>query len=131
MANSTWSTPRIWHRKVTKGDYSVGLNLTGLAVDDPDVNFVENYTCNSERNYNKYCNPEVERSSPCNPGNRTMTSARRSSGRSSANWPRTWRGRSSISSARRTCWYPNVKGLVLHQNSIYNGARFEGVWLDK
>jgi hypothetical protein len=25
----------IWHRKVTKGDYSVGLNLTGLAVDDP------------------------------------------------------------------------------------------------
>ena len=33
----------IWHRKVTRGDYSVGLNLTGLGVDDPDVNFVENY----------------------------------------------------------------------------------------
>jgi peptide/nickel transport system substrate-binding protein len=30
-----------------------------------------------------------------------------------------------------TCWYPYVKGLVLHQNSIYNGARFEDVWLDK
>jgi peptide/nickel transport system substrate-binding protein len=30
-----------------------------------------------------------------------------------------------------TCWYPHVKGYVLHQNSIYNGARFEDVWLDK
>ena len=30
-----------------------------------------------------------------------------------------------------TCWYPHVKGVVLHQNSIYNGARFEDVWLDK
>jgi peptide/nickel transport system substrate-binding protein len=29
------------------------------------------------------------------------------------------------------CWYPHVKGLVLHQNSIYNDARYEDVWLDK
>ena len=27
--------------------------------------------------------------------------------------------------------HPQVKGLVLHQNSIYNGARFEDVWLDR
>src|SRR6202022_3596107 len=51
----------IWHRKVTKGDYSVGLNLTGLAVDDPAVNFVETHTCNAERNYNKYCSAEGEK----------------------------------------------------------------------
>src|SRR4051812_31694894 len=50
----------IWYRKLARGDYAIGLNLTGLAVDDPDVNFVENYTCNSERNYSKYCSPEVD-----------------------------------------------------------------------
>ena len=50
----------IWHAKVTRGEYSVGLNLTGVGVDDPDVNLYENYTCNSERNLTKYCNKEVD-----------------------------------------------------------------------
>ena len=50
----------IWHAKVTRGEYSVGLNLTGVGVDDPDVNLYENYSCNSERNYTKYCNKEVD-----------------------------------------------------------------------
>jgi len=30
-----------------------------------------------------------------------------------------------------TCWDPKVKGLNLQVNSIYNGWRFEDVWLDK
>ncbi len=30
-----------------------------------------------------------------------------------------------------TCWHPHVKGVVLHQNSIYNNWRLEDVWLDK
>jgi hypothetical protein len=48
----------LWHRKVTRGDYSVGMNTTGIGVDDPDVNFVENYTCHSERNYTHYCSAD-------------------------------------------------------------------------
>ena len=30
-----------------------------------------------------------------------------------------------------TCWWPQVKGLTIMTNSIYNGWRFEDVWLDK
>ena len=30
-----------------------------------------------------------------------------------------------------TCMQPFVKGLVLQHNGIYNGWRFESVWLDK
>jgi peptide/nickel transport system substrate-binding protein len=30
-----------------------------------------------------------------------------------------------------TCWQPYVKGIVPQVNSIYNGARYEDVWLDK
>jgi peptide/nickel transport system substrate-binding protein len=30
-----------------------------------------------------------------------------------------------------TCWQPQVKGLTTMVNSIYNGWRFEDVWLDK
>jgi len=29
------------------------------------------------------------------------------------------------------CHYPRLKGLVTQVNSIYNGQRFEDLWLDK
>jgi peptide/nickel transport system substrate-binding protein len=121
----------IWHRKIVRGEYSVGLNLTGLAVDDPDVNFVENYSCGSERNYSRYCNPEVD----------ALIAAQSKEFDIAKRKAIVWQierklaedvARPVIHFQRAaTCWYPHVKGLVLHQNSIYNGARFEDVWLDK
>ena len=30
-----------------------------------------------------------------------------------------------------TFWDPKVKGVVLQTNSIYNGCRFEDIWLDR
>jgi peptide/nickel transport system substrate-binding protein len=30
-----------------------------------------------------------------------------------------------------TCWQPQVKGVTLMVNSIFNGWRMEDVWLDK
>ena len=53
-------TPR-WYAKLAKKDYTIGLNVTGVSVDDPDGNIVENYSCKSERNYTQYCNAEVDR----------------------------------------------------------------------
>ena len=29
-----------------------------------------------------------------------------------------------------TCWQPRVKGLRMMVNSVFNGWRFEDVWLD-
>jgi len=121
----------IWHRKVTRGDYAIGLNLTGLAVDDPDVNFVENYTCSSERNYNKYCSPEVERLIALQSREEDHEK------RKAIVWQIERKLAEDVArpvihfQRASTCWYPWVKGLVLHQNSIYNGARFEDVWLDR
>ncbi len=37
-------TPQ-WYPKVARKDYAVGMNLTGVSVDDPDGNLVENYSC--------------------------------------------------------------------------------------
>jgi hypothetical protein len=42
-------------------DYTVGLNLTGNTLDDPDQNFYENYACGAVGNYNGYCDPEVDK----------------------------------------------------------------------
>src|SRR5262249_34656603 len=37
----------IYYNRVFKKDYAVALNLTGSAVDDPDVTFFEGYACGS------------------------------------------------------------------------------------
>jgi len=31
----------------------------------------------------------------------------------------------------RICWQPQVKGLTVMVNSLFNGWRFEDIWLDK
>ena len=53
-------TPR-WYARLAKKDYTIGLNVTGVSVDDPDGNIVENYSCQSERNYTQYCNADVDK----------------------------------------------------------------------
>jgi peptide/nickel transport system substrate-binding protein len=50
-----------WFPKITRKDYTVGMNLTGNGVDDPDQNFFEHYACGSENNINGYCNPEIDK----------------------------------------------------------------------
>ena len=104
---------------------------SGVGVDDPDVNFYENYHSTSDRNYTGYNNPEVDRliglqSAEADIGKRKKIvweietiladdAARPIIGYGVAN----------------TCWTPQLKGLVLQHNSIYNGWRFEDVWLDR
>jgi peptide/nickel transport system substrate-binding protein len=123
-------TPQ-WYTKIGKKDYQVGLNLTGIAVDDPDSNLVENYTCKSARNYTEYCNPEVDK---------LIFQQSRETDRNKRKEIVWDVERLLVEDAARpiieydsggTCWHPYVKGFTMHENSIYNNTRFEDVWLDK
>jgi peptide/nickel transport system substrate-binding protein len=121
----------LWYSRVTKHDYSVGLNLTGAAVDDPDVTLAENYACKSQRNYTGYCNPQVDK----------LLEAQSQEDDVAKRKKLVWEierilvedGARPIIMHNRaaTCWHPHLKGLVRHENSIYNNWRFESVWLDK
>ncbi len=123
-------TPQ-WFPKITRKDYQVGLNLTGVGVDDPDVNLVENYTCKSERNYTEYCNPEVDR----------LIFAQSKETDAAKRRQIVWEvERKLVEDVARpiiqheyaaTCWHPYVKGYISQDNSIYNNKRLENVWLDK
>ncbi len=123
-------TPQ-WYTKIGRKDYQVGLNLTGVALDDPDSNLVENYTCKSARNYTEYCNPEVDR----------LIFQQSKEGDRDKRRQMVWDIESLlVEDAARpiiehdsagTCWQPYVKGFTMHDNSIYNNTRFENVWLDK
>jgi len=120
-----------WYPKVMRKDYTVGMNVTESEVDDPDVLYYENYACGAARNYTGYCNAEVDKlidqqSIETDVGTRKQL---------------VWQiERKLIEDDARPiiffprgaqCWQPQLKGLTIMANSIYNGSRFEDLWLDK
>jgi peptide/nickel transport system substrate-binding protein len=121
-----------WHAKVARKDYQVGLNLTGVGVDDPDVNFYENYWCTSQRNYTNYCNEELQKLIEKQSEIADYEERRKlvweidKKLQEDVARPIIYHGRNA------TCWQPYVKGIVHPQNSSYNGWRqFQYMWLDK
>jgi peptide/nickel transport system substrate-binding protein len=119
-----------WFPKVMRRDYIVGLNGAGSGP-DPDQNLHLLYGCGAELNYNGYCSPEVDnlidqQSSEADPEKRKQLvwEIERKLAEDGA--------RPIIFYDRRaTCWNPQVKGLTLMVNSLFNGWRMEDVWLDK
>jgi peptide/nickel transport system substrate-binding protein len=120
-----------WYPKVMRKDYTVGMNITESEVDDPDVLYYENYVCGAARNYTGYCNPEVDKLVDQQSVESDMGKRKRL----------VWQiERKLIEDDARpviffprgaTCWQPQLKGLTLMVNSIYNGSHFEDLWLDK
>jgi peptide/nickel transport system substrate-binding protein len=120
-----------WYPKLLRKDFTVGLNVSETGVDDPDQQFYENYVCGSDRNYTGYCNPELDKlvdrqSMEANPEKRKAL---------------VWEiERKLVEDVARpvifyprgaTCRKPELKGLTIMVNSIYNGWRMEDAWLDR
>jgi peptide/nickel transport system substrate-binding protein len=120
-----------WFPKVYRKDYKIGLNLTGAGVDDPDAQFYENYACGSDRNYTGYCNPEIDKLFDQQSIEQDQAKRRH------LVWDIDRRlqddGARPILFHNRfaTCWQPQLKGLTIMVNSLFNGWRMEDVWLDK
>jgi len=120
-----------WFPKVARRDYQIGFNITGSGVDDPDALLYENYACGSERNWTGYCNREVEKLF-----DQQSTEADQEK-RKKLMWEIDKKLQEDVASPiiaherLATCWQPQVKGLTIMVNSVYNGWRFKDVWLDK
>jgi peptide/nickel transport system substrate-binding protein len=120
-----------WYPKLMRKDFTVGLNLAENGLDEPDQTFYENFGCGADRNYTGYCNPELERefdrqSMEADPEKRKrlVWNIDKKLQEDGAR-PMIYHNRAG------TCWYPQVKGLTIMVNSIYNGARYEDIWLDR
>jgi peptide/nickel transport system substrate-binding protein len=119
-----------WYPKVTRKDFSVGLVVSENGLDDPDQQFYENYVCGADRNYGGYCNPQLDELI-----DRQSMEANREKRRQLV-----WEIEKKLAADNvrpvifyprgAICWQPRVKGLTLMVNSIYNGSRFEDLWLD-
>ena len=121
----------VWYNRMARKDFTVGLNVQGVGIDDPDVVFYETFSCGSERNYTNYCSPEIEKLFE-QQSRMTDVAARRKL---------VWEIDKKLQEdgARpviqhdwgATCWRPEVKGVNLAVNTIYNHWRFEDVWIDR
>jgi peptide/nickel transport system substrate-binding protein len=121
-----------WNPKITRRDYMVGMENTGVAVvDDPDQQLYESYACDSDRNFTGYCNRGLEalfhrQSAEADQGKRKelVWAIDRTLQEEGAR-PVLYHMRGA------TCWHPRLKGLTTMVNSMYNGWRLEDVWLEE
>jgi len=121
----------IWHSRLIKKDYTVGMNTSGVGIDDPDAVLKGAYACKSEANYTGYCRPEVEalldaqsQEVDIEKRRRLVWEIERLLAEDVAR-PIIYHNRAG------TCWQAHVKGHVHQENSLYNNWRFDTVWLDK
>jgi peptide/nickel transport system substrate-binding protein len=112
-------------------DYIVGAFSTGSGVDDPDPQFYENYACGSENNITGYCSPEIDKL--VDQQSMEVDQEKRKKLVWAIDHKLQEEGARPIIYHLRgaTRWQPQVKGLNIMVNSMYNGWRMEDVWLDK
>ena len=119
-----------WEPLKTRGDFSIGVDRTGIEPDDPDSNFYENYGCASPRNYARYCDEVVaklidQQSQELDRAKRlalVQEIQRRLEG-AAIRPVLVWR-------LDYFAQWPHVKNLVPH-HSLYSWGRMQDVWLAK
>ena len=123
-------TPQFYNR-VFRRDFSIGMNATGLSLDDPDQNFYENFGCGSLRNYANYCDRGMQalfdrQSQETDIAKRKamVWDIERKLAEDVAR-PITYHGQQA------GCWQGYVRNYTVMVNSIYNSWRWDDVWLDK
>lgn len=121
----------VWYNRLARKDYTIGLNLSGVGIDDPDVTLGGGFGCKSEVNRTNYCNPVVEKllaeqsqEDDVAKRKKIVWEIERILAEDGAR-PVIFHGRAA------TCWHPHLKGYVHQENSIYNAWRFDRVWLEK
>ncbi len=119
-----------WFPKVYRKDYKIGLNLTGVGVDDPDAQFFENYACGSDRNYTGYCNRELETLFEQQSMERDQEKRRRLVWDIDKKLQEDEARPILFHNQFATCRQRQVKGITLMVNSLFNGWRMEDAWLD-
>ena len=120
-----------WLPKLVRSDFVMAQSLVGSGLDDPDQNFYENYVCDSNRNYTHTCDHDWDK----------MVDQQSAEPDPQKRKEMVWKLDASLQERvvrpilyamrQATCWRPEVKNVKLMSNSIYNGWRFEDVWLDK
>jgi peptide/nickel transport system substrate-binding protein len=121
----------VYFNRLYQKSYVLVLNATGSSLDDPDQHFAENYGCGAPRNFNGYCSPALTALIAAQSRERDIEK-RRAIVRDIERALVEDTVRPIIAhTVAAACLQPQVKGLTIMVNSVYNGWRFEDVWLDR
>ena len=122
-------TPAFYPRLYRK-EFTVALNLQ-TSGPDPDPTLEAFYGCGSTINWDGYCNADVNK----------MIEQQSMEADQEHRKQMVWAIERKLAedivrpiifySRQGTCWKPDVKGLTLMENSIFNGNRREDIWLDR
>ena len=121
----------VWFTKLARKDYTLGMNVTGSGVDDPDQQFFENYDCRSKRNYTEYCNPAVEALVSAQSAELDLGKRRKIVWEIDRTLQEDLARPIIMHNRGATCRSPKIQDLTIMVNSVYNGWRFDDVWLEK
>jgi peptide/nickel transport system substrate-binding protein len=120
----------IWHAKMTRHEFELAVDQTGIGPDDPDAKLYENFKCASPRNYSGYCSEEVDamidKQSETTDQKKRVQLVQEIDKRLQLEGARFMLGHSK----EYYLMQPYVKNLIPHQ-SVYNFGRMQEVWLDK
>ena len=120
----------VWHAKMTRREFELAVDQTGIGPDDPDARLYEGFKCGSPRNYSGYCNKEVDamidKQSEIIEQKKRLDLVHEIDKRLQLDGARFILGHSK----EYVLMQPYVKNLIPHQ-SIYNYGRMQEVWLDK
>ena len=121
----------VWYARLARKDFSVAMNVQGTGIDDPDVQFFENFLCGSERNYTSYCNADLEKLFHKQSQMKDIDTRRKLVWDIDKKLQEDGARPVVFHAEAGTCWWPRVHGINIAKNSIYNHWRFEDVWLDR
>ncbi|MBS0222892.1 MAG: ABC transporter substrate-binding protein [Proteobacteria bacterium] len=121
----------VYFNRLYQKRYALVVNATGSSLDDPDQHYAENYGCGAPRNFNGYCDPALTTLIAAQSRERDV-GKRRAIVRDIERKLAADTVRPIIShTVAAACQQAQVRGLTIMVNSIYNGWRFEDVWLDR
>jgi peptide/nickel transport system substrate-binding protein len=121
-----------WNPKVTRRDYMVGMeNTATAAVDDPDQQLYESYSCDSDRNFTGYCNRALEQRFHQQSAEADQEKRKKLVWDIDAELQEEGARPVIFHTRGATCWHPRLKGLTTMVNSMFNGWRLDDVWLEK
>jgi peptide/nickel transport system substrate-binding protein len=121
----------VWYSTMGRRAFTVAVNQAGMGIDDPDVALYEGFACGGERNYENYCNRDLERRVEQQSATLDPEERRRLVREIDLEIQRDIARPILFHSMGGTCRYPQVRNVTTAANSIYNTWRMEDAWLER
>ena len=119
----------VWYATMGRKGFGLAVNQSGLGLDDPDAVLYEGFACGGERNYENYCNRDLQQQVDRQSATLDLPERQRLVREIDRGLQRDIARPMLFHGAGATCWFPQVRGVTVGVNSISNHWRMDDAWL--